>query len=200
MLTSDVDPFIDANSKVLPNGNSVPIDHEFVTREEGLFAAPIGDLEELLTKKKPKSTAPNHNERTRAFWERQGYLYYHGEGQEIVTSYRDGKPETFAGRKFDILGLFDALAIKPGEPLIGVQVCAKLQFNKHLRSMCSHDIDKRSGNRKNVDNLRIWLAMGFRAVVLTWEERAKVGSQKYFAELYEVTAETIDMVAARRRK
>ncbi len=196
-LAFDDDPFLDENSEVLPNGNSRPIGSA-MPKGESLIGDPV-DLTELAGKK-PKAVQVNHNSRSRQHWERQGYVYYFGEGQEIVSRWNGGHAEVYGGRKFDILGLFDALCFKVGSPVVGVQTCSKAGFNEHIRSMCGRDEDKRSGNRRNVDNLRLWLDMGFQAYVMYWEERAKVGNQKWFPVITEVDYATIEGVEKRRRK
>lgn len=192
-LTFTDDPFIEPGNRILANGNSTALPEQNTIVEEDLFRKPI-DTDELLKKGKAKQVS--HAGRSRNYWEKCGYVYQ-------LCEYRDlryqGEYTTF-GRKHDLFGLFDALAVKLGEPLIGVQVCSTNDANKHFRDMCSDDIDTRSGNRRKIDNLRLWLAMGFRVVVIEWQRRPKVGNKEWFEVLHEVTTETIEGVLARRKK
>jgi hypothetical protein len=203
LFTEKPDPFLPAADDptyiITEDGNSRP-NRVTVEREKTEnFGQDVG---RLFEEKQKKAKPVNHNDRSRTYYERLGYAYWFGEGKELISNWdpRSNSLQTYAGRSFDILGLFDALAMKVGEPLIGVQVVSTDGLNKHLRQMCALDPDKRSGNRNNVDNLRLWLAMGFRAVILQWEQRAKVGSQIWFPVLHEVTEETIRGVESRRKK
>jgi hypothetical protein len=147
------------------------------------------------SEKGPKKKQVSHTQRARQYWERQGYVFALCETRDVFS---DGRI-TVAGRKHDLLGLWDAIAIGPQTPgVVGIQICSTDDDLAHIRKMCSDTLDKRSG-KTNLENLRAWLAAGNPAFVLKFERRAKVGSQEWFPVLIAVDEKVIAGVIARRR-
>lgn len=82
-----------------------------------------------------------------------------------------GKTEQFnahSGRKTDLFGLFDAVALGP-KGIIGVQVCRYGDFAEHRKKWESL-----------ADPLRAWLEAGGRAFIVSWsapEDRKRNNSK-----------------------
>ena len=65
----------------------------------------------------------------------------------------------------DLFGFIDFQAIKPGEPIIAVQVCWK-DWPKHIVSVAFNPA------------ARVWLQAGGRIVIHSWALRGKRGARK----------------------
>ena len=67
-------------------------------------------------------------------------------------------PKTFIRR--DLFNMFDAIAIKEGEPIIGLQVFTT-QWNQHLKHICSNPL------------FDVWLSTGALVVFHGWRKVKK---------------------------
>lgn len=88
----------------------------------------------------------NYNKRTADVWRERGYSF------EIVEHYN-----AFAGRKNDLFGFIDALAVGP-EGIVGVQMTSK------------SNMAARMTKAKAAPAYKNWLASGARFVVMGWEK------------------------------
>jgi hypothetical protein len=195
---NDQDPFILPGDHVLPNGNSssTPIGQK---PEESLELWPEDPTR--IMSKAPRRVV-SHTERTKNWCDKQGWISTVCEMKDL---YFDGK-QSFEGKKHDLFGLFDRLAIDMASgKLVGIQVVSTslkkpkgASRNDHLRKMCSNDIESKTKHRF-IENLRAWVNTGNRAIVLDWEQRPKVGNQEWFPVVFEITHDVIDTVVASRR-
>lgn len=129
------------------------------------FKAPILSDDPVLASMRPnaepKKKKANHNKRSRAFWELQGYRY--------------SRVETYDARfkrSKDLLGAFDSLILGKGET-IGCQECSKAS------------ISARKSKMKKEPKVKDWLDSGNRAVILAW---SKPGA-RWVPTLIELTKE-----------
>jgi hypothetical protein len=182
---NDQDPFILPGDHVLPNGNSssTPIGQK---PEESLELWPE-DPSRIMSKAPPKFKKGDHNLRTRALFEKEGWLVFRVDA--TITS--------FSGAIFtrDFLGLFDWMAIKEGRQVIGIQVCHKNQIGVHVTKMTSSQ-ETGFNKRRRVDNLNDWLRCGLRACLVGWE---KVGA-RWEPTIRELGMPEVEAALARKRK
>ncbi len=94
-------------------------------------------------KRKPQA---NYNSRTADVWRERGYSF------EIVEHYN-----AFAGRKNDLFGFIDALAVGP-DGIVGVQMTSKSHMSERMKKA------------QGAPAYRNWLASGARFVVMGWEK------------------------------
>lgn len=157
--------------------------------------------------RKPREKQTNHKPRARAYFEKQGYIY-------CPCEYRDthyaGHGDIQLGKKHDLFGIFDSLALPKLHriPLttdvsqlgmIGVQICSTGDARNHIRKMASSEVDTKCGTQRVV-SLRAWLAAGNHALVLEFQRRPKVGNQEWFPKEWWITEDVILDVERRRRK
>ncbi len=88
----------------------------------------------------------NYNSRTADVWRERGYSF------EIVEHYN-----AFAGRKNDLFGFIDALAVGP-DGIVGVQMTSKSHMSERMKKA------------QGAPAYRNWLASGARFVVMGWEK------------------------------
>lgn len=72
----------------------------------------------------------------------------------------------FVKRRIDLFHFADAVAIKPGNSILAVQVCWK-DLPKHIVSICLNPAAK------------VWLQAGGRIVIHSWAHRGQKGHKKW---------------------
>ena len=179
------DPFVKPGDHVLPNGNSssTPIGQK---PEESLELWP-DDPTRIMGKAPAKFKKGDHNLRTRALFEKEGWFVFRV----------DQTRTSFSGSIYtvDFLGLFDWMAIKPGRRVVGIQVCAKTGLGNHVTKMTSTEETSFNKGRK-IDNLKKWLECGLDVCLVGWE---KVGS-RWEPTLRELGMDEVEAALARKRK
>lgn len=172
----EIDPFDD--------GTDVPRLVKGDTPQEESWGV---DLTEIMGNAPAKFKKADHNIRTRDLYEKYGYFVFRVD--QTRTSY-GGSIYTV-----DFLGLFDWMAIKEPNEIVGIQVCAKSAIGSHITKMTSTEVTSFNKGRK-IDNLMKWLECGCRVELVGWE---KVGAR------WQPTIRKLDMVEvekamARKRK
>jgi len=197
-MTDLFTPISDGEFNPFDDGTDVPR----LVKGDGAKDENWGQIDDPASQK-AKRKIVSHTARTTAWCEKQGYTSTAVEMKDLYVS----GGQSFQGKKHDLLGLFDRLALDPRSlKTIGIQVVSTnlksgkaAERNKHLRKMCSTDIESKS-RKSFLSNLRLWLACGNRAIVLDWEQRPKVGNQEWFPVVFEITEEVIEMVLSRKRR
>jgi len=112
------------------------------------MSEPEREKAELKARSKERKGKPqaNYNERTKEVWKDRGYSF------EIVEHYN-----AFAGRKNDLFGFIDALAVGP-DGIVGVQMTSKSHMSERMKKAQAAPAYKN------------WLASGARFVVMGWEK------------------------------
>lgn len=149
-MTDEFNPFDDGTD--VPRLNQGP--------KENLELWP-DDPMKLYEKAPAKFKKADHNLRTRDLYEKQGYLVFRVD--QTRTAY-GGSIYTV-----DFLGLFDWMAIREPNEMIGIQVCAKSALGSHVTKMTSTEITSFNKGRK-IDNLMKWIACGGRVELVGWEK------------------------------
>lgn len=203
------DPFITQSSQVLENGNSRPLDLPPTIRRKGFWQSPrdsksldqnLGELMEYGDSdkgegRKKRAKPVDHNARTRELIELFGYA---ATKEETWRTFPSG-----FSCKVDKFGLWDWSAIKPGKPVLYVQVVTGDNGLKvHLRAMTS---DKKAlDNRKaKIDNLRWCLSQGYNCVIVVWSKQPNgrwKGDEPKSPRIVKITSALVDEVVGRKRK
>lgn len=82
----------------------------------------------------------------------------------------------------DLYGFIDFVAMKPGKPLLAVQVC-NTHAPEHIVKVCTHP------------NAKIWLQTGNRIVIHSWVEHSKSGKKTWELDLTRIELVKEEVVA-----
>ena len=130
---------------------------------------------------KARAKPVDHQGRTRAYFEKRGYVY--AKTEWMVTTYSG---MTY---KKDLLHIFDGIALGVGD-IVGIQIGANVTAK--VRDLCSGDPVKSDSKATKRGNLQAWLRAGGTALVIAW---VKEGAH-YKPYLRHVTQGDIDTVAS----
>lgn len=133
----------------------------------------------------------DHGQRTVDLFEKMGFTITKVEHRDVAWQGN----MAVAGKKHDLLGIGDYLAICPTETIL-VQVCAESDWTAHLQKAAGDEIDKKS-RRKRIDNLRLWLEQKGRLfLIVGWAKP----EHRWVPTFHYITEKDIAAAIARRRK
>lgn len=182
-------------------GNPLPdgyLPRNNTERSPGEQETPSNLQECVQLKSAPKKKA-DHNTRTRDYYLGQGFFCFRVDQTRV----------NWEGAIFtvDFLGLFDWIAMKPGD-VRGVQVTAYEALGAHVTKMCSSettsfnlvpDAKGKMVEAKKCENLRQWLLCGFTAELIGWKQPGGRGS-KWEPHFRRIDLARLAEADARRRK
>lgn len=140
MLVEEFDPF----EAIEPKGCADIRGPQPKRKTTSVFDSLKGDVPEWVDNYQPKSKPNDHNKRSKDLLEKHGFTW--------------GKCEaynSFSGKKTDLFGCMDYMAMSPVHGIVGVQVTSY-----------KHAGDRFTKARKG--DLKTWLESGGRFVVLGW--------------------------------
>jgi hypothetical protein len=131
---------------------------------------------------------PDTTRRSAGWLKARGYLAAVAEKYDMIPHAMAGKKVYLCGRRVDLFGFCDVLAIREGHPILAVQACQKGEEAQHIRRYREWP--------RVADSIRTWLALGCKLVIHAWyavEVRGKSGKAKVEWRLIErsVTAEDL---------
>jgi hypothetical protein len=116
---------------------------------------------------------PDTTRRSVRWLQQRGYLAAVAEKYDMIPCAVNGRNVYLCGRRMDLFGFCDVLAIREGSPILAVQACQKGEEAQHLRRYREWP--------RVAESIRTWLALGCELVIHAWqpiEKRTKSGKRK----------------------
>jgi hypothetical protein len=132
---------------------------------------------------------PDTTHRSVRWLQGRGYLAAVAEKYDMIPHALGGKKVYLCGRRQDLWGFCDVLAIREGSPILAVQACQKGEEADHIRRYREWP--------PVADSIRTWLALGCELVIHAWyaaEVRGKNGKIKVEWRLNERPVTAADLI------